>query len=224
MGRQNNTKKTMKPSLQEAQQLLIKELQVQGIKQPQVLEAIATIPRHLFIDELFRTCAYENVALPIDCQQTISQPYIVARMSELLLAKGHKLERVLEIGTGSAYQAAVLAKIATQVYSIERIKSLHDSAKQRLQNLGITNVHLLFGDGFEGWQEHAPYDGILITAAPHEVPEKLLDQLAMGGRMILPLEQNGQQITTVIDREEQGVVRHYFDPVRFVPMQSGTLP
>jgi protein-L-isoaspartate(D-aspartate) O-methyltransferase len=212
----------MKPSLKTAQEYLLVQLKAQGITQPEVLAAIETVPRHLFIEDLFQSCAYENVALPIDCDQTISQPYIVARMTELLLKGVRPMKRVLEIGTGSGYQAAVLAQIVEEVYSIERIKILHESAKLRLQNLNISNVHLLFGDGFLGWPEHAPFDGILVTAAPKEIPEQLVEQLAMGGRMILPLEEEGQQMLTVIDRQEEGLVRTYFDPVRFVPALHGT--
>jgi len=208
-------------SVKQAQEALIAELKIQGIHNEHVLAAIGEVPRHLFIEDIFATCAYENVALPIDCDQTISQPYIVARMTELLLKSSWPMQRVLEVGTGSGYQATVLAQLVDEVYSIERIKFLHAAAQQRLQSLNINHVHLLFADGFDGWPTQAPFDGIIVTAAPKEIPAHLIEQLAMGGRLVLPLEEEGGQVLTVIDRREEGLVRAYFDPVRFVPALHG---
>ena len=165
---------------------LVQRLQEAGIRNEEVLNVIATTPRHLFVDEALAHRAYEDTALPIGNGQTISQPYTVARMTETLLANG-PLERVLEIGTGSGYQTAVLSPLVRTLYSVERIEPLHNRAVERLQSLGYDNVQLTLSDGTWGWPEHGPYDGILAAAAPEEVPESLLAQLADGGRMVIPV-------------------------------------
>lgn len=213
----------MKSTLSKARNLLIAELKAQGITNPRVLDSLAITPREIFVEENFQQYAYENVALPIKCEQTVSQPYVVARMTSLLLKSQRPIKRVLEIGTGSGYQAAVLASLIEEVYSVERIKFLYETAKQRLQKLNITNVHLLYADGLQGWPEQAPFDGMLITAYVKNIPHILVEQLAIGGRLILPLEEEGRQMLAAIDHKEQGLICSYYDPVRFVPALQGVL-
>ena len=205
---------------QRARDRLVEQLKAMGIRSKPVLEALRTTPRHLFVDEALASRAYDNTALPIGYGQTISQPYVVARMSEVLL-NGGVLRRVLEIGTGSAYQTAILAQIAQQVYSVERIEVLSVKASERIAALGYTNVRFLYGDGCEGWSRYAPYDGILVAAAPVGVPEKLLNQLDLGGRLIIPVGHAGQQQLLRIDRSQDGFLEKRLDLVSFVPMLEG---
>ena len=205
-------------------QQLIKQLRVQGIHDPGVLEAIAQVPRHLFVPADLQAQAYENIPLPIGRGQTISQPYIVAHMTELVLAgfpADQKPQRILEIGTGCGYQAAVLAELAEEVYSIERIQLLYETAQERIEELGIPNIHLKYGDGFAGWPEQGPYDGILVTAAPQEIPAALLEQLKLNARLVIPLDDGVQQTLTVIKRIENGYEQLAIEGVRFVPMLKG---
>ena len=198
---------------------LIGRLQDQGIASFEVLDAIRSIPRHLFVDEALAHRAYEDTALPIGNNQTISQPYIVARMTELLI-QGGKLKNVLEIGTGSGYQTAILSRFAEQVCSLERIKSLQDKARKRLQALKIRNVLLRYADGSVGWKDKGPFDGILAAAAPAEIPQELLDQLAVGGRLLIPVGESKQVLYRVI-RTETGWERQKIEDVKFVPFGSG---
>ncbi|CBL46447.1 Protein-L-isoaspartate O-methyltransferase [gamma proteobacterium HdN1] len=198
---------------------MVKRLREAGISQPEVLAVMEKTPRHLFVDEAFAHRAYEDTALPIGFNQTISQPYIVARMTGLLLQAG-PLSDVLEIGTGSGYQTAILAQLVKHVYSLERIKALQDRARQRLHSLRIRNVSLRHSDGGLGWAEQAPYDGILAAAAPAEIPEDLILQLRPGGRMVIPVGGASQQLVLVI-RKERGFERQVVEDVNFVPFQSG---
>ncbi|MBP8171976.1 MAG: protein-L-isoaspartate(D-aspartate) O-methyltransferase, partial [Pseudomonas sp.] len=166
--------------------------------------------------------AYEDTALPIGHNQTISQPYMVGRMTELLLAAG-PLDKVLEIGTGSGYQTSVLAQLVERVFSVERIQALQERAKERLQELNLRNVVFRWGDGWEGWNALGPYHGIIVTAAAAEVPQALLDQLAPGGRLVIPVGAGAEQQLLLIVRDEQGFTRHVLDDVRFVPLLNGPL-
>ncbi|NLY12709.1 MAG: protein-L-isoaspartate(D-aspartate) O-methyltransferase [Gammaproteobacteria bacterium] len=207
---------------QRTRERLIQRLCDEGLSNPQVLDVIRRTPRHLFVDEALSHRAYEDTALPIGNNQTISQPYIVGRMTELLLADG-PLDKVLEIGTGSGYQTAVLAQLVERVFSVERIQSLQERAKEQLAALGLRNVVYRWGDGWEGWNALAPYNGIMVTAGAKEVPQALLDQLAVGGRMVIPVgEEDAQQLLLIV-REEQGFVQRALEDVRFVPLLSGTL-
>ncbi len=199
---------------------LITRLKEMGIRSQTVLDVIRNTPRHIFVDEALASRAYENTALPIGYNQTISQPYIVARMTEALLEKG-PLKRVLEIGTGCGYQTAVLAQIAERVYSIERINALLSRARAHLMGLKFRNVRLKHGDGNKGWPEYAPYDGILVAAAPAGVPETLLKQLEINGRLIIPVGKSGEQKLLLITRTENGFDEQTLDMVSFVPMLEG---
>ena len=202
---------------------LVSRLADKGIKNQQVLGVIREMPRHLFVDEAIASRAYEDTALPIGQGQTISQPYIVARMTELLLADGIP-EKVLEIGTGCGYQTAVLASLVPVVYSVERIEGLLQQAKQRLRQLKINNVYFKHSDGSWGWDYKAPYDGIVVTAAPREVPEALLKQMAVGGRMVIPVgEQGREQKLAVIYRTPDGYEQEIHDSVSFVPLVGGNI-
>ncbi|WP_018867401.1 MULTISPECIES: protein-L-isoaspartate(D-aspartate) O-methyltransferase [unclassified Thioalkalivibrio] len=206
---------------QRARDRLVRILEGQGIRDPRVLEAVRSIPRHLFVEEALGHRAYENTALPIGHRQTISQPFIVARMTEALL-EGDRPRTVLEIGTGSGYQAAVLAQIVDRVFSVERIQALSRNARELLSRLGINNVNLRHSDGGEGWPEKGPFDGIILTAAPREVPEALLTQLALGGRLVAPVEgPDGRQQLVRYTRTEEAYVRDILDAVMFVPMLPG---
>ena len=198
---------------------LVVRLQEQGIKNAQVLEAIRNTPRHLFVDEALAHRAYEDTPLPIGHNQTISQPYIVAHMTELLL-EGGPLNKVLEIGTGSGYQTAILSSFADEIYSLERIKALQEKARKRLRQLKINNVLFRYADGTIGWPDKAPFDGILAAAAPAEVPEELLAQLAVGGRMLIPVGEEKQKLYR-ITRTEEGFHKEFIEDVRFVPFRSG---
>ena len=175
---------------------LVQRLRDSGIKNQQVLDVMASTPRHIFIDEALAHRAYEDTALPIGNGQTISQPYIVAKMTELLLASG-PLNNVLEVGMGSGYQTAILAPLVKKLYSVERIEPLFNKARQRIRQLKLNNVSFKLSDGHWGWPETGPYDGIIAAAAPAAIPQGLLDQMADGGRMILPV--GGEQQTLVLD-------------------------
>ncbi len=200
---------------------LAQTLYNEGIRNQKVLDAIASTPRHLFVDSVLQHKSYQNTALPIGLGQTISQPFIVARMTELLLSYGLN-QKVLEIGTGSGYQSAILAQCFDMVYSVERIKSLQWQARRRLQNLDLHNVKMKHGDGWKGWQANAPFDAIMLTAAPSEVPSALLDQLSVNGVLIAPIGEQ-QQYLTLIKRTTQGFSKDILEPVRFVPLVAGEL-
>ena len=207
---------------QRTRERLIERLYEEGLSNPHVLEVIRRTPRHLFVDEALAHRAYEDTALPIGHNQTISQPYMVGRMTELLLAAG-PLDKVLEIGTGSGYQTAVLAQLVERVFSVERIQGLQDRAKERLTELILRNVVFRWGDGWEGWPALAPYNGIIVTAAAAEVPQALLEQLAPGGRLVIPVGAGDVQELLLIVREEDGYSRRVLDAVRFVPLLNGPL-
>jgi len=199
---------------------LIQRLQEQGITNLTVLDRIRNLPRHIFVDEALASRAYEDTSLPIGFSQTISQPYIVARMTEALL-EGGPLAKVLEIGTGCGYQTAVLAPLVGRICSVERIGGLQERARVRLKELGIKNVRFRHGDGAEGWKAQAPFDGILVAAAPLHVPDALLAQLAPGGRLIVPAGPEGQQQLLRLVKREQGIERRVLGPVSFVPLVGG---
>ena len=200
---------------------LVQRLREQGIGSPQVLERILQVPRHLFVDEALASRAYEDTALPIGMGQTISQPFVVARMTEALLANVIG-GRILEIGTGCGYQTAILSPLVRRIYTVERIPELLTRTRQRLRALGIYNVQYRRGDGWEGWKKYGPYDGILVAAAAPELPQKLLEQLAPGGSLIIPIgPQRGQELSRVTRRDD-----HYeqvsLGAVSFVPLVHGT--
>ena len=206
---------------QRTRERLIQRLVEQGIASNEVLDVIRSTPRHLFLDEAMAHRAYEDVALPIGFQQTLSQPYIVARMTELLLAAGPR-QRVLEIGTGSGYQTAVLAQLVGEVYSVERIRPLQQKARQRLRQLKLRNVHMHHADGGMGWEERGPFDGILATAAPERIPEDLLQQLAPEGRLVIPVGHRTQHLQ-VVTRTHEGFETEIVEAVHFVPLRPGTV-
>lgn len=195
---------------------LIQRLRDLGIVDENVLAALNKVPRHLFVDEALASRAYEDTALPIGHSQTISQPYIVARMTELLFANGAR--RVLEIGTGCGYQTAILCAMAREVYSVERLAPLHQGARRLLQELGYLNFRLKVGDGSAGWAEYAPYDGILVTAAAMDVPMGLLGQLAPGGQLVIPVGSAGHQELLSIRLTDEGYIRERLETVNFVPL------
>ncbi|PTY37162.1 protein-L-isoaspartate O-methyltransferase [Saccharospirillum sp. MSK14-1] len=199
---------------------LIERLFEKGIRDPKVLECFNQVPRHIFVDEALGHKAYEDTAVPIGYAQTLSQPYIVARMTELVLSARHH-ERVLEIGTGSGFQTAVLCQVVDEVFSVERIAPLQQKARQRLRELKIHNARLKLDDGFLGWPDEGPFDVIIGTAAPEAPPPELINQLVPdGGRLILPLGSDVQYLT-VIEREGDDIHTHQIEPVRFVPMLNG---
>ena len=191
------------------------QIRARGIENARVLAALGEVPRHLFVAEEVRASAYEDHPLPIGHEQTISQPYIVALMTDLLQLDGH--EKVLEIGTGSGYQAAVLGELADQVYTIEIVAPLAEEARARLADLGYENVHVRAGDGYRGWPEQAPFDAIILTAAPPSVPQPLIDQLAIGGILAAPVGDLHQELV-VLEKTANGLERREVIPVRFVPM------
>jgi len=196
------------------------QLRRRGIRDTNVLRAIERVPRELFVDPAFADHAYQDIALPIECGQTISQPFVVAFMTEKLeLDESHK---VLEIGTGSGYQAAVLSHLCRRVYTIERYRELQKTADRRFAKLGITNVTTIIGDGWLGWPPQAPFDRIIVTAAAPEAPQILVDQLKSGGRMIIPLgESRDAQSLVQIDKADAGIAVKPLLPVRFVPLVHG---
>jgi len=199
---------------------LVQRLREQGIGNLAVLDRIRNVPRHIFVDEALGSRAYEDTALPIGFGQTISQPYIVARMTEALL-EGAPLRKVLEVGTGCGYQTAVLAPLVERIYTIERIAPLIARAKLRIKELGMRNVRFRHGDGSLGWKAQAPFDGILVAAAPLTVPELLLQQLSLGGRLVVPVGPEGQQELVRFTRKEQRIERQSLGPVAFVPLLGG---
>ena len=203
---------------------LIQRLRDQGVTNMRVLDVILNTPRHIFLDEALSHRAYEDTALPIGHGQTISQPYIVARMTEILLgAAGGKLNKVLEVGTGSGYQTSILAQLVPSVYSVERIKPLQDKARERFRQMGLRNVQLRHADGGFGWPEAGPYDAILSTAAPQAVPDELLKQLAPGGVLVIPVGGREQQLHLILrDGETENYITQIIEPVKFVPFLSGT--
>lgn len=202
-------------------QTLLKQLRQQGIRDERLLSAIEKVPRERFVDEAFAHKAYENNALPIGSGQTISQPYIVARMTELLNLR--PTSRVLEIGTGSGYQTAVLAHLVQHVYSVERIKGLQWQAKRRLKQLDLHNVSTRHGDGWQGWAARGPFDAIIVTAAPPEIPQALVQQLDDGGILVLPVGGQTQQMLQCIHRRGDGFTIDTVEAVRFVPLVQGEL-
>lgn len=199
---------------------MIQRLREQGIKNEALLEVMRKLPRHLFMDPALATRSYEDTALPIGHGQTISQPYIVARMTELLLASEHPLEKVLEVGTGSGYQAAILGKLIPKVYSVERIQALHKQARTLLDELAYRNIRTSLSDGSWGLAYEAPYDGILVTAAPEEIPKALLEQLAIGARLVIPTGKQGEvQLLKVVTRTtETDYQEQVIEAVQFVPL------
>lgn len=205
---------------QQARGRLVEEqLRRRGIRDERVLDAFLTLPRDVFVPPAMRPEAYADRALPIPCDQTISQPYVVARMTELLALRG--VERVLEIGTGSGYQTAILARLARQVYSIERHASLSETAHERLNALGYPNITLRVADGTWGWPDAAPFDAILVTAASPIIPPPLLAQLGIGGRLVVPVGKRDQQLLTRIERDDTGILhRTTHGQVRFVPLKG----
>ena len=198
---------------------MIERLREQGITDEAVLNAMNEIPRHIFVEEALAHRAYEDIPLPIGFGQTISQPYIVARMTELLTG-GKRLNKVLEIGTGCGYQTAILARLVVELYSIERLLPLLAKARKNLRELRITNVRTRHADGYAGVPEAAPFDGIMVTAAATHLPDALKQQLTVGGRMVIPLGAH-QQTLCLIERNERGFLQSELDAVRFVPMLSG---
>ncbi|RMH20376.1 MAG: protein-L-isoaspartate(D-aspartate) O-methyltransferase [Gammaproteobacteria bacterium] len=204
-----------------ARERLVEQLKGQGISHPKVLKAILDTPRHLFVDEALQSRAYENTALPIGHGQTISQPYIVARMTQALLEGPGSPRKVLEIGTGSGYQTAILAKVFDEVYTVERISAFRFPAKRRFNQLGLYNISMLYSDGHEGWPQHAPYDGIIVTAAANEIPSPLLEQLAEKGVMIIPVAaESGDDLQVLVKliRHKDEFIHEELEYVRFVPL------
>ncbi|HET9679838.1 MAG TPA: protein-L-isoaspartate(D-aspartate) O-methyltransferase [Gammaproteobacteria bacterium] len=201
---------------------LIQRLKDRGINNQQVLAIMRQCPRHLFVDEALASRAYEDTALPIGHGQTISQPFIVARMTEILLQGGAR-NKVLEIGTGSGYQTAVISGLVPRVFSVERIAPLLKQARERFYQLKLNNIRLKHSDGSWGWEENAPYDGIIVTCAPEHIPENLLQQLAPGGRLVIPVGNNKGQSLRVIDRNGNTYEESEWDAVSFVPLLSGQI-
>jgi len=199
---------------------LIQRLAEQGIRSPVVLERIRTVPRHLFVDEALASRAYEDTALPIGLGQTISQPYVVARMTESLL-EGFEGKRVLEIGTGCGYQTAVLAPLVKEIFTVERIPKLLRKSRQRLRDLDLYNVRFRLGDGWDGWRKYGPYDGIIVAAAAPDIPPKLLEQLAPGGRLVIPVGPPGRQELCRITRQDDHFEHCSLGAVSFVPLVHG---
>ena len=205
---------------QRTRERLIQRLQEEGVRDARVLGSLRATPRHLFVDEALSSRAYEDTALPIGNGQTISQPYIVARMTEVLLAKG-PLENVLEIGTGSGYQTAILAPLVRRVYTVERVQVLLEQARRRFQQLRLRNIVTKHVDGGLGLPEYAPFDGIIVTAAPAGIPRVLVEQLRPGGRMVLPVGQADEQALVAVVRTETGYEREMLERVSFVPLLGG---
>ena len=201
--------------LRDRERMVETQIVRRGIADARVLDAMRKVPRHLFLPDGLKDQAYDDGALPIDCGQTISQPYIVAIMTSLLELKGE--ERVLEIGSGSGYQTAVLSRLAREVYSVEILGQLSDRARERLKILGCGNVNLRIGDGYWGWEEHPPFYRIIITAAPTHLPAPLLDQLKVSGRLVAPVGDLDQELIKIVKKEE-GLRQEQVIPVRFVPM------
>lgn len=221
MDRQGMDRQGIGMTSQRTRERLLERLFEEGVRNLHVLEAMRRTPRHLFVDEALAHRAYEDTALPIGHNQTISQPYIVARMTELLLGGG-PLDKVMEVGTGSGYQTAILAQVVERVFSVERIHPLQERAKAVLKDINIRNVVFRHADGNWGWPQYGPYDAILVAAAPAEVPKELLNQLADGGRMVIPVGDKEQFLTLVI-REGENFIYQQVEPVRFVPLLAGAI-
>jgi len=200
--------------------MVTRQIEARGIEDPRVLNALRRVPRHLFVPASHRQLAYRDSPLPIGGGQTISQPYIVALMTELI--RPRESMKVLEIGTGSGYQAAVLGECVEELFTIEIVPDLGRKSAALLAKLGYENVHVRIGDGFEGWPEQAPFDAIVVTAAPSRIPQPLLDQLAVGGRLVIPVGTHAQELV-VVTRTEKGYDRRSVTPVRFVPMTGKAL-
>ncbi|MES9934976.1 MAG: protein-L-isoaspartate(D-aspartate) O-methyltransferase [Sedimenticola sp.] len=207
---------------QRTRERLIQRLKDEGIRSRTVLGTIRNTPRHIFVEEALASRAYEDTALPIGHGQTISQPYIVARMTEVLLEDG-PLDTVLEIGTGSGYQTAVLAQLVKRVYSVERISALQRQARMRFQEMNLRNIRLRHSDGGMGLPEYAPFDGIIVTAAPEGIPRSLVEQLRPGGRMVLPIGTRQEQVLVKVTKTEQGYEKEILEQVVFVPLLGGVL-
>lgn len=199
---------------------LVRRLRESGIRSTEVLEQIRNVPRHLFVDEALASRAYEDTALPIGLGQTISQPYVVAKMTEALL-EGLEGERILEIGTGCGYQTAVLAPLVKEIYTVERIPELLKKTKQRLRQLDIYNVRYRLGDGWEGWPKYGPYDGIIVAAAAAELPAELLQQLKPGGQMVIPVGPTGRQELVKVTKQNEHCEQLSLGLVSFVPLVYG---
>jgi len=199
---------------------MVQRLRENGIRDERVLAAMGSVPRHLFVEEALASRAYEDTALPIGFSQTISQPFVVARMIELVLQK-EKTGKVLEVGTGCGYQAAVLAGLFPEAFSVERIKALHERARANLLALRLKNLRLVHGDGYAGLEGAAPFQAIVVAAATRQVPQALLRQLAPGGKMVLPLHEGAAQKLVLYERNGRGFVESQLEPVRFVPMEAG---
>ena len=199
---------------------LVQTLRKEGIKDERVLKAITQVPRHQFVDEALSSRAYENTALPIGQSQTISQPWIVARMTEVLL-DDRQPKKVLEVGTGSGYQAAILSHLVPTVFTVERIDELLKLARRRFHSLRLNNIYVRYADGHLGWASQAPFDGIMVTAAAQSVPSELLEQLDVGGLLVMPVETNGQQRLVSVRRTEDGFEENDLGAVVFVPLLSG---
>lgn len=208
---------------QRSGEILAQHLYTSGIRNNRVLQAIANTPRHIFVPEILAHKAYDNTALPIGQGQTISQPYIVAKMTELILENSSDGNgSVLEIGSGSGYQTAILALLFSKVFTVERIKSLQWQAKRRLQKLDLHNVSMKHGDGWQGWKNKGPYKAIIVTAAASEIPQELLNQLADGGKLIIPVGEQSQ-VLKLITREGNNFKQQQIEAVRFVPLVPGSL-
>lgn len=199
---------------------LIDRLRAEGIRDPRVLERVRQVPRHLFVDEALSSRAYEDTALPIGHGQTISQPYVVARMTEALIEQG-PLDHVLEIGTGSGYQTAILAPLVRRVYTVERVEALLNQARERFRTLRMRNIRTKYADGTVGLPEYGPYDGIVVTAAPEAIPQELVDQLRVGGRMVLPTGSRDAQALVRVTRTKGGQETELLERVVFVPLLGG---
>jgi len=213
--RENNT--TQDPYFESRLSMVEKQIRRRGVKDQRVLEAMRKVPRHKFVPEHLQNQAYQDEPLPIGEGQTISQPYIVAYMTEQLKLSGN--ERILEIGTGSGYQTAILAELCDSVFTIEIIPSLSQRARKVVQQLGYENVQFKVGDGYRGWPEKAPFDAIMVTAAPDHIPQPLIEQLKIGGRMIIPVGDFFQELI-LVKKIEKGILKEKKLPVRFVPMQG----
>jgi protein-L-isoaspartate(D-aspartate) O-methyltransferase len=199
---------------------LVQRLRERGIDNETLLDVIASTPRHMFVDEALASRAYEDTALPIGFHQTISQPYIVARMTQVLLAEG-PLEKVLEIGTGSGYQTAILSQLVSRVYTVERIQGLSERARETLKLIGLRNIQFKHDDGNIGWLDRGPFDGIIVTASPRMIPQGLVDQLAVGGRLIIPVGTSDAQLLTVVRMTSDGPETEVLEDVKFVPLLGG---
>jgi protein-L-isoaspartate(D-aspartate) O-methyltransferase len=217
----NNNHQGIGMTSQRSRNRLVEQLRSMGIRSELILDAIKNTPRHIFVDEALASRAYDNTALPIGYNQTISQPYIVAKMTEALIDNCEPLQNVLEIGTGCGYQTMILSKFANQVSTIERIQALLGKARERFYTLKTRNIRAMNGDGNLGWPEHAPFDGILVAAAPVGIPSQLLEQLSINGRLVIPVGKSGSQELLLVTRTENGFQEKRLDTVSFVPMLEG---